>query len=264
MSLPNAVPMSAPDDPGDPPPLSRYSRTEKTTADIRHLKFCDPKALADAFAESDENAAGYRSAEALIYFILAAIERGDTRCVETLFKHLRARCLAYMRSWVRGVANDEDRLEIQSRVFEQMTRRIVQGGPSCDFLQARFWRYLKLRTLSAIGEFKTLRSKERLLDDLTAGDDSDNDSRIDQIRAGALSPEDRLLIADALQALPPDLRETYVLRHYAGWRVGDERKDDADPNDPTLMEYFGLSRRAIDKRLAKAESLLERYRKDPA
>jgi hypothetical protein len=261
LSQPSAVEMSAPDDPGDLTSIGRFSRTPQAIADIRLIVQLERSEWAAAFAERAEHAQGYRTTEALVYFILQAVAANDDRAINALFKQLRDRCTIMMRSWIRGVDNEEDRLDIQGRVIEQMTRRLVQGGPACDFLQARFWRYLQLRTLSAIDELKKLH-RDSLLDDLAAEDD--DDSMVDQVRERRLSPEERLLIKDALRALPPELRETYVLRHYAGWRVGDERKQDTDPNDPTLMEHFSLSRRAIDKRLAKAEVLLERYRKDPA
>ncbi|MCB2072490.1 MAG: sigma-70 family RNA polymerase sigma factor [Novosphingobium sp.] len=252
--------MSDTDESREPLPLDRYSRTDETVADIQALAALDNDGLIAAFGEAGETAPNYRSTEALVFFILRALDRQDDRATNALFKVLRARCWPYLNKWVRGVSNVEDRMDIQGRVIEQMTIRLLKGGPECDFLQARFWRYLKLRTLSAIGEFKKLRSREGLIDDLDPGDESL--PLIDQIQDTQLSPEARLLIRDALDTLPPELRETYLLRHFQGWRVGDERNDETDPNDPTLMEYFGIGRRAIHKRLTKAEALLERYRKD--
>lgn len=256
--------MSGPADPGDPPGLARYSRSDATVADIRDLASLAPTQLPAAFAEATEGSRGYRTAEALVFFILHAIAQDDVRTTEALFKLLRERCRLVMRGWVRGMRNEEDRLEVQSEVIEQMTHRIVRGGADAEFLQSRFWRYLKMRTLTAIGKHKKRYARESLIDDLALGDDEKHDAPVERIHRPQLSPEDRLLIEDALSSLPSELREAYVLRHYAGWRVGDERRENESSHDPTLMEYFGIGRRAMHKRLAKAESLLERYRKDSA
>lgn len=259
MSQPT-VEMSDTDDPDESQP--RYARSAKTHSDIQALSGLSGDALAQAFAQSDPNAADYRTAEALVHFILAALEGNDGRQIDALFKLLRARCRGYLRYWAKGLANDEDRMEVQSKVIEQLTTRLLKGRESCDFLLAKFWRYLKLRALSAIKDVTDLRAKECLIDDLGQGDDEAGPQ--DEVRGSALSLEDQLLIADALATLPSDLRELYVLRHFGGWRVGDERKDEADSDEPTLMEYFKIGRRAVNKRLARADKLLADYRKDPA
>lgn len=248
--------------PSDIPPLTRngYTRTARAQADILTLSALNGPALVAAFRTADEGYADYHCAEALVYFIRQALGRGDARTVELLFEALISRCQGYFRSAVRGL-DDDARADVQGDVLADMTRLLLADDDGGDFLQSRFWLYLRRRTVTARADWLRARRRSPLADDL-AGTDEVAAVAESRLPANDLSPEGHAILRDALARLPGELRELVVLRHLEGWRVGDEPQDRRDAADPTLAERYGITPRAVRKRLARAEALLNTPRKD--
>lgn len=238
------------------PPLTRngYSRLPSVEADMRAVWELSGPALAAAFRQGEEGAPEYLSAEALVFFIRRELSKGDRHTAEALFGNLVDRCMRAFRSLIRGV-DDDVREDIQSDVLADLARLLLADDDVGDFLQCRFWLYLRRRTVTA--RAACLRSKRSLLlaDDLGGGDDAGSAGGR-TLEETALSPEDRMILLDALSRLPPDLRELMVLRHYEGWRIGDEPVERADPADPSLAKRYGITARGIRKRLARAHAIL--------
>lgn len=239
------------------PALTRngYTRTERAEADIRKawsLRGCD---LAAAFV-TDEKDTTHLSVEALVFFIRRELTAGDQRSAEALFSLLVARAEKALRSMIRGV-DDDARYDIQADVLADLTRLILADDDSGDFLQSRFWLYLRRRATTARATW--LRSRWSFDDHRAADENADEEAAI---ASQEISPEDRAVMVDALNRLPPELRELVVLKHYEGWRVGDETREQDQPAEPTLAERYGITPRGVRKRLAKAEAMLTRDQKD--
>lgn len=264
LSPSEAVDVSDTDDPSDVPRLTKYPRSAKAEGDIRDLKSLEGAVLVDAFRQSDETATDYRATEALIALLRRAIALNDRRVIAGLHGILVERCQGYFRGSMRGVRNAEERMDIQQAVLADIAEALMRGRLEDEYLQGRFWGWLKMRTLRRITEAKKAREKHPLLDNRTTDEDEDRPSRANELASNELSAEAKLLIAEGLAELPDDLRELYMMRHLEGWNVGNDRNPTSDPDDPTLAEHFDITARAINKRLAKAEKLLANYRKDPA
>ena len=264
MSNREAVDVSDTDDPSDIPRLTGYARSAQAEQDIRDLSPLEGAELVDAFRETNDKASDYRQTEAVLAYLRRAIVRKNKREIAGLNDLLTKRCQGYFASAMRGVRNVEERMDIQQQILADISAALTQGRREDEYLQARFWRWLKLRTLRRITEAKAARVKHPLADDYTVEGEDDHSSRVDDVASSEMSAEDRLLLMEGLAQLPDDLRTLYVMRYLEGWEVGNDRNPTSDPNDPTLAEYFGITARAINKRLAKAEKLLASYRKDPA
>ncbi len=247
------------------PPLTRngYQRRPETEVDIRALLGLRGAALLDGFRESRPEAAGYRKTEALIFFLRRALVEEDDRTVRGLFRILYDRCRQLLRNQIRGF-NDDMREEILARFYEKLTELLLRDDDICDFMQHSFGRVLRLRTLSVIEQVVAEQQRLPLIDDLRAeSGEQDERSRIDTIADGGLSAEQHMLIRDSLARLPEDMRELVILRYLDGWRVGDDRGTAGEAaGEPTLAELYRITPRAVRKRLAKADALLEQYRKD--
>lgn len=240
------------------PALTRngYTRTERTEADIRRAWSFEGHDLAAAFELADEQDPAYLCAEALVFFIRRQIQAKDQTSAEALFSTLVVRSEQALRSMVRGV--DEDaRYDIQADVLADLTRLILADDDSGDFLQSRFWLYLRRRATTARANW--FRSRWSFDDRRT---ESERTSDEENVASDDISPEDRAVMLDALNRLPPELRELVVLRHYEGWRVGDETCEPSQAGEPTLAERYGITPRGVRKRLAKAKALLTRDQKD--
>lgn len=242
------------------PALTRngYSRTPRAEGDIAATSGLSGDELISAFAIANETDTRHRCVEALVFHIRRAVAAGDRSLIERLFGLLLDRCEGYFRSAVRGL-DDAARADIQADVLADLTRLLLADDDSSDFLQSRFWLYLRRRTVTARSEWIRSRDRLQLATDM-AGDEGDDVEPVEPASA-ELSPEDQAILADGLARLPEQARELLILRHLEGWRVGDETNGNAS-GEPTLAEHYGITPRAIRKRLARAQTLLTTYRKD--
>ena len=152
------------------PPLTRngYTRTSKAEADILALRELPARALVRAFETKDENDPSYRCPEALVFFIRRAVLQGDRAIVDALFSVLLRRCQPFFRTAVRGL--DEDaRADVQAEVISDMVRLLTAKDDGGDFLQTRFWLYLRRKTVTARSDWMRRRQRMPLVGDL-AGD----------------------------------------------------------------------------------------------
>lgn len=233
-----------------------YTRTPQAEADIRKAIPLTERQLAEAFAPA-EDANTHLCAEALVFFIRDQLRKDQRRSAERLFALLVARCQRALRLMIRGVSDDA-RYDIQAEVLADLARLLLSTDDSADFLETRFWLYLRRRATTARTAW--LRSSRTyVLEDHT---DDGRSGVVEQAASPDLSPEDLSVLHNALERLPPELRELVILRYYEGWRVGDEGPIRSDPGEPTLSERYGISPRAVRKRLAKAKALLTRDQED--
>jgi|GEM_PF-2478212 len=240
------------------PVLTRngYTRPARAEADIGRAWRLSERELVVAFEDADEDSPAHLTAEALVFFIRRENAKGDNRTAEALFALLVDRAQRALRTMLRGV--DEDaRYDLQAEVLADMTRLILAKDDAGDFLQSRFWLYLKRKAATASATWLRGRKAYVHEDDVGGGN-----GPVEQAETGKLSPEEKAIVRDALARLPPALRELVVLKHYEGWRVGDEVRTDTIAGEPTLAERYGITARAVRKRLAKAEALLTRDQKD--
>lgn len=240
------------------PPLTRngYTRTEATEADIQTAWHLEARDLTLAFGSSGVGTERL-CAEALVFFIRRELRGPDRRTAEALFQELVMRVQRAMRRMIRGI--DEDaRYDIQAEVLADLTQILLAEDDRGDFLQSRFWLYIRRKATTA----RTAWLRANRMYALASDCDDDRPSSLEEQSSNELTPEDLAILVDALDRLPPELRELVVLKHYEGWRVGDDIGDRATSYAPTLAERYGITPRAVRKRLQKAEALLRQDQKD--
>jgi DNA-directed RNA polymerase specialized sigma24 family protein len=257
------VERARPTDPVRVPPLTRngYTRTDRAEHDIQELWHVSGEAVVAAFDGPGDEVAGGRSTEALVFFVRRAALTGERRIAEALFGHLVERVNVRLRGAIRGIDQD-GRADIQAEILADITRLILSADDSGDFLQSRFWLYLRRRTITARAAWLKAKSEMLLEGDSRVVDDEGDFQEQRGLASNDLSPEDAAILADALERLPPELRELVVLRHYEGWRVGDEAPEQRSNSDPTLAERYGITPRAVRKRLVRAAAILNQNPKD--
>ena len=193
--------------------------------------------------------------EVLAHLVRRAAREGDRPVLDAGAAALVGRCQPFLRSSFRGFGTD-DRVELQADVIVWLVERLVLDDEGADFAEVRFWSFLRYRVLT------------------TARRELDRRARVDHgtwdpalldgaLADTAMGAEDLAAVEQALRLLPPDLRRVYVLHHRFGWRVGSDDLAREDPDDPSLATLIGISARAVRKRLARADSLLEVYRHGP-
>lgn len=254
-----------PDDTGDPnslPPLTRngYQRFETTEADILALLPAAPPDLVRAF-QIDEDEPGYRVTEALIFFIRRAWREGDRSLMKQLADVLIHRCTAYFAGAIRGL-DSEARMDAQQDVFADLFRLVLAADDRGDFLESRFFTYLKRKTATAKGKIRRNFYRAPLIADFVGDADQEDKFVAEHREELELANAEHALIASAVGKLPDPLRELVVLRYFKEWQIGDERNKIKDDQRETLAKKFGVTPRTIHNWLKEAYKLMEKIWKD--
>ena len=133
-------------------PLTRngYRRLEKVEQQIAGAMMLDGPAIVERAQQRDQDAADFLAPEALVYFIRDAIVNGEERTRDGLIRELLERCIPYFRGRFRGFSR-EDREDLQGEVLRMIVENLFSPDDRSDFMQVRFWTYLKRRCIDASG-----------------------------------------------------------------------------------------------------------------
>lgn len=255
--------MSDTDDPNVIPPLTRngYTRLPPTIADILGLLGADRPTLLAAFAEDGEGRPGYRTAEAMVFFIRQSHRNGNARCRDALIGLLTKRCQIYFRGTAKGF-DQEARQDIHNDVLADMIRLLLDKTDAGDFLESHFWVYLQRKTLTAVRRAKDKRYRAPLMADLGETGGEEADLLLAQQHEQLFAAEDREKVREGLAILSDYQRELVILRYFEDWQIGNERRKVAGPSKPTLAERFNCSTKTIHNHLTEAKKLLKAHWKD--
>lgn len=244
-------------------PLTRrdYVRTEATQRQIADSLGLDPEGLIVRAQQRDKDAPDYLSAEALVYFIRRADSGADGKTRDALIRELLERCTVFFRGQLRGCKNEEDRRDLQSAVITNLIEDLLAPDDRGDFMQVRFWRYLKRRTISVWNKFTRNAGKTESLDVPAIDEDgAEGGTKQDLLTDDGLTLEQLTTISGALAKLPPNVRRAFILRHAFGVKIGADNLTDDPPNEVTLARHFGCSGRTIRNWLKEAETRLSGFR----
>lgn len=258
------APADAADERPSVSPLTRrgYKRTSATQRQIADVLGLTTAELIARAQQRGETAPDHLSAEALVYFIRRADRAGDRKTRDILIRELLERCNVFFRAQFRGCSREE-REDLQSTVLSVLVEDLLDPGDRGDFMQARFWLYLKRRTISACDVAFRYSGDTESLDTGFSGDaESEGRTKLDALADDRLSPEEVAMLSEGLAALPPRLRKVFLLRHYVGMQVGADSPAGDPPQKMTLARQFGCSGRTIRNWLKEAEALLARFREE--
>ena len=121
--------------------------------------------------------------------------------IETLYAQYSSKVMGYIHARIRSRADAED---ICSDVFEKVQRKLPDFDPSKASVST--WIFTITRN-TVIDHYRRTKPSEELDENLS--DDSELDADI-------LNSETLSELADALRALPEEMRDIIVLRYYDG------------------------------------------------
>lgn len=256
------APAETADEPPSVSPLTRrgYKRATAARQQIADAIGLTAAGLIERAQQRDDAATDHLSAEALVYFIRRADGAGDHKTRDALIRELLERSNVFFRGQFRGCSREE-REDLQSSVIAVLIEDLLDPGDRGDFMQARFWLYLKRKTISACEAAFRHSGETESLDTGFSGDaSSEGQTKLDAQAGKRLSPEQATMLSEGLATLPPRLRQVFLLRHYFGMNVGADNTADDPPDEVTLARQFGCSGRTIRNWLKEAEALLARFR----
>ena len=243
-------------------PLTRgnYKRLPAVERQIANALTLESKALVKRARQRDETASDFLSAEALVYFIRRSTRSGDTETRDDLFRELLERCQPYFRGRFRGFSQ-EDRKDLQNEVMKRVVEDSFAQDDRGDFMQVRFWTYLENKSIDACRmAVRQTDDTESLETGYSDDGESEGRSRLETEADPALSPEERAMISEGLDELPPRLQQVFLLRHYVGMKIGSDDPREATGDELTIAAHFGRSGRTIRNWLKEANKLLAKFR----
>jgi DNA-directed RNA polymerase specialized sigma24 family protein len=243
-------------------PLTRrgYRRLAATEKQIAGAIALDRAGLIARAQWRDETASDYLSPEALVYFIRRADSNRDVRVRDALFRELVERCAPFFRGQFPGM-DKTVREDLQQDVLNKVVEDILAVDDRADFMEVRFWSYLKRKTISAYRSISLHAEEVESLDTGYSGaGESEGRTKLESLRDERLSPEQLTMVLEGLGKLPPRLRKVFIMRHAVGMAVGSDNRADDPPGKPTLAQHFGCSGRTIRNWLREADDLLASLR----
>ncbi len=242
-------------------PLTRrqYKRLSATERQIVSALSLNEPALVARARIRGEDSREFLCAEALVYFIRRADRRDDRKSREALFRELLERCTPFFRGKFRGF-NEDAREDLQSEVLKGVVEDLLADDDRGDFMQVRFWTYLERKSIDACrAASRHLRATESL-NETISDDEADGRTKLETITDERLGPEQLATLGQALESLPPELRELFLLRHAVGMKIGEDVSMIGDSEELTLAEHFKCTGRTIRNRLKEADRLLAGFR----
>jgi RNA polymerase sigma factor (sigma-70 family) len=239
-------------------PLTRrgYKRLPETERQIAKAAALNAKALLTCAQQRDETEPEYLAAETLVHFIRRADRNNDLKLRDDLFRELFERCKPFFRGQFRS-RDKATREDLQQEVLKKVVDAILAPDGRADFMEVRFWSYLKRRTIDACkSAFAHTDDMESLDTGYSGQGESEGRTKLESQADKRLSPEELTMVSAGLAKLPPKLRRVFVLRHAVGMAIGADDPADDPPDDLTLAQHFGCSGRTIRSWLKKADDLL--------
>lgn len=249
------------DEPPVVKPLTRngYTRLAKVELQIADAVMLDGPAIVKRARQRDEGAPDFLAPEALVYFIRDAIGNREERIRDGLIRELLERCNPHFRGTFRGFSR-EDREDLQGEVLTMIVEDLFAPDDRGDFMQVRFWSYLKRRCIDACRvTFRHAEDTESLDTGFSGEGGSEGQSKLDREVDPRLSPEELAMISEALDQLPRHLRRVFVLRRYIGMKIGPDSLVKDEDGEPTIAAQFGRTGRTIRNWLNEASRLLAEF-----
>lgn len=236
-----------------------YERLPEVEAQVRGALALEEAELIEAIQHGYESPAHIKD-ETLCYLIRerlrAGLNKGTNAITEVL---LRRHAGTIQRRNVRGGVDERHREDCAGEIVSQLLTELFDTvSDSSDFAQVRFGLYFERLSNGVIGKFRKLQQHEQMAESvaLTHNDRAEEIDLLDTLAdERALSAEDRVIMRDALAQLPDELREPFILRHFAGWQTESD-----SPTELSISRYLNVTPRTVRNRLRDAEASLRRWR----
>ena len=210
----------------------------------------------------------YLSSECLVHLVRDASRKGDDRRMNAILVVLLGRCEAILETripdWLPGAS--ETREEVLMRFTDVLARGCVaEQSDELDFYECRF-----NQALHALRKDAVDRVSRRLGRTVAVPRGDDGDERVLSEEEGLAllseagrtpAPQEQGVrlkeLKEAIEALPADERQAFVLCRVYGYKV-----ESSNPTEITAAVRCGCTGRTIRNRLSRAEAKLWRSKEE--
>ena len=145
--------------------------------------------------------------------------------------------------------------------MERVIEDLFAADDRGDFMQVRFWTYLKNKSIDACNKARRHTNNTESLDASYFGNGVfEGQTRLETEVDPKLSPEELAMISEELGELPTSLQKVFWLRHYVGMEIGPDDPAETVGDKLTIAAHFCCSGRTIRNWLKKATRLLASFR----
>ena len=245
-----------------------YARPPAVETAIRAALREDWRTLSRRLEITDTKSPEHLSSECLVHLFRDACRKEDDRRMNAILPVLLGRCEAILKTkipdWEPGAS--EMREDVLGRFTDVLARGCVgEQRDELDFYECRF-----NKALQALRHDVVDRVRRRLgrTVEVPHRDDEDERELSEEEGLALLSEAGRTPatqeqsarlneVKEAIEALPPDEREAFVLRRVYGYKV-----ESKDPDEITAAVRCGCTGRTIRNRLSRAEAKLWRSKEE--
>ena len=245
-----------------------YVRPQVVETAIRAALREDWTTLSRRLEIKDLRSPEHLSSECLVHLVRDASRKGDDRRMNEILLVLLGRCEAILKTKIPNSepGASEMREEVLDRFTDVLARGCVGERPEeLDFYECRFNRALQALRIDVVD-----RVSRRLGRTVEVPRGGDGDERVlseeeglallsEAGRTPATQEQSARLneVKEAIEALPSDEREAFVLCRVYGYKV-----ESTDPTEITAAVRCGYTGRTIRNRLSRAEAKLWRSKEE--
>ena len=232
-------------------PLTRngYQRLPKIEDQISAMLNRDKKELIAASDDLD--------AETLCYFVRRAHKQGDKGIQNELFKALVKRCAPMLNKFFQS--RGDEKKDLMQEVNRSMVQHLFAEDDIGDFMQVRFWKYLRARVITIlIFHLKFYEATESLETGYFGDGTSEGYLKFENQETKDVSPALMAMFSQASEMLralplPKPMKAVYFDRHYNGLKTGDLGRK-YEVTGQTIRNWIKKVETALQLRNGKSES----------
>ncbi len=234
-------------EPLKPTPLESGKRRDpEVERQISYWMNCLPRAIVVG-ARVKENGTGYIRSESLVFLFRYLLSSKQEDAAWKLADILFERSLMTINSKFRRypTLKEEDQKDVQQEVFLEIINALQGSGASADFWEIRYWKCLACRVSNVLAKTHQVAGKEETIS--LVGDEDDSSPLEFNLLFADLSqmtPDERVLYADAFSRLSEQERLAFHLFHFQGYSQDEIAETLGVKSDRTVRNYLS---RAQDK-----------------
>jgi RNA polymerase sigma factor (sigma-70 family) len=200
----------------------------------------------------DHHKADFVSEEALVYFLRDLHLAGRSAEAGDLIVLLEERCSKRVSRTLTGWSqlSVTQREDCYNDLVSQMFVALISVESKDEFWEVRFWHSLDWKLSNIAQKYHTVASNEFIPESGVNAEGRSYD-RMNSVAAPArLTPEQRVLVQEALRLLSEEQRTVFILFHYEQW------------TQEEIAKHAKVTDRTVRNRLESAEKRLASWRAD--
>lgn len=231
-----------------------YVRREEVTRQLEELSRSTEEVIARRIKVEQEEEPESIKSEALVFLYRLYL---GMDLAEDIFKTLTLRVERMLRKvkWTYSMP-EQDFEDFLQDVHFQLLDKISAENNKGDFAQASFGDYVKALSQNELKKYVVRSKRKKVTDSIDETYDGEDNSPVRiTVEEMNLSPDERLLLTEAINSMEEPNRTVWLMFHQMGFQI-----ESKDPNERTISKHYNRTGRTIRNWLADAEKSLKKWK----